>query len=144
MKRFIITSEKFSGQVELLYKNNTLAVIDFKQAILNDIQLRAIKNAAPVMEMNVPDAYSSFASITIVEGEIIVTLDDFIHEYPYKRNMHLLPARWDKMSQADKIEAVQSAKEYRAYCERNKQWYKPMIADTWLSKKEYKNNWKNL
>lgn len=147
MKRYIITSEKFTGQVELLYKERDglmlINKIDLSGSNCSAAQIVRIVQAAPVLASAIDSAYRALP-VTIVEAEIIVTLEDFKHEYPYARNMHLLPPVWDKMPQTDKILAVTAAKEYRKYCERNQQWYKAKIAKAWLTGKEYLNDWKKL
>jgi hypothetical protein len=146
MKRFIITSEKFAGQVELLYKerNNIMLLnkIDCTNATCSAAQIEKLKTATPVNAATVDTAFNELP-VNIIEADIIITLDDFIHEYPYKRNMHLLPATWDKLPQTDKVLAVVAAAEYRKYLQRNA-WCTPKIANAWLKAKEYLNDWKKL
>lgn len=84
------------------------------------------------------------SAYTIVEADYEVSLEDFTREYPYKRNTHLLPGIWQKMTKTEQLQAWMGAKDYRKYCERNADWYKPKIAAAWLKNKEYLNDWKKL
>lgn len=146
MRRFIITSTKFTGHVELLYMENNgvmlLAKIDYTNATCNATQLLRIKEMAPITDAGISTAFNGLP-VDIVEAEIIVILEDFKREYPYQRNMHLLTPIWEKMSTADKIIAIAAAADYRKYLQRNS-WCNAKIAASWLKEKQYLNNWKKL
>ena len=142
MRRFLITSDKFTGTVELIYnRSEFLACVDMRQAVMTADTIAAFKRAVPVF---IADMKTAFAAGTmVVEADFDVTLDGFKREYPYSRNYHLLQPIWDKMKKPDQVEAFFSAIEYRKHCEKNT-WYKPMIAAWWLTRKEYKNDWRKM
>jgi hypothetical protein len=142
MRLFLITSEKFTGTAEILYNNaDVLCRIDCTQTNMNAETITAFKRAVPGLVQDIGKGFSQ--DTTIIESDYTVSLEDFKREYPYSRNYHLLTARWDKMSKTEQVEAYHAAIEYRKYCKRN-DWYKPKIADSWLSSKEYKNDWRKM
>ncbi len=142
MRRFLITSDKFTGQVECIYSSaDQLLCIDMRQAIMAADVLQAFKKAVPVYVSGFAAAFT--AGTTVVEAEFEISLDDFKREYPYSRNYHLLQKRWEKMTKTEQVKAYYAAIDYRKYCERNN-WVNPKIADGWLAAKEYLNDWKKL
>ncbi|KAA2245511.1 hypothetical protein F0L74_06010 [Chitinophaga agrisoli] len=145
MRLFYISSSQFKGSIELLYdESGKLMLFDLRGA--KDVTPAGINQlmtaVIPVFVTNIENRFKGLA-LTLVESEFTVSLDDFKQEYPYSRNMHLLPHEWDKMSKTNQVLAWKAAIEYRGYCQRNT-WYKPMIAATWLKKQEYLNDWKKL
>lgn len=146
MRRYIITSDKFSGTVELLYKefdgDMLIARIDFMNSGCNSSQIEKIKERVPLSDSIIARAFIGLP-VDIVAAEVIVVLEDFKREYPYQRNMHLLPPIWEKMTTADRIIACSAAADYRKYLQRNS-WCNPKIAASWLKEKQYLNNWKKL
>lgn len=142
MRRFIITSDKFSGSAELVFNTQgLLLMIDARKATMDTDTMQKFKRAAPVTIDQISTAFT--AGTTVIEQDFEISLDDFKREYPYSRNYHLLAKRWEKMNKTDQVEAYFSAIEYRKYCNRN-DWYKPKIADSWLANKEYKNDWRKM
>jgi hypothetical protein len=142
MRRFRLTSDKFKGTAELWFNfDSLLCRMDFIDSELSYEQIQWLcKNVSPHVESFVSLLPSG---IKCTEIPFELTLEDFKREYPYSRNYHLLDAIWSKLNKREHVLIYFRAIEYRKYCERNK-WYKPMIAATWLSRKEYLNDWKNL
>jgi hypothetical protein len=141
MKQFIIKSPKVEGEVRVMYNEGQLQKIDFSGAKLQVFEIENFKRKVPALQDHLNGSFNE--QTTIVETDFEISLEDFKREYPYKRNTHLLPDLWNKMSSADKVLAYYAAIEYRRYCERN-DWYNPKIAATWLTKKEYLNDWKTM
>mgnify|MGYP006879913062 FL=1 len=103
----------------------------------------SIKNRIPYCSDQLAHRFAGTSAI-IVEADIEVTFAMFWHDYPNKRNRHLAADYWLKMSKTQQVQAYVAVKEYRRYCDRNKHWYNPRIADVWLKKKEYLNEWNAL
>jgi len=144
INRILLTSKKYIGSVELLYLEGRLQRVSFENAVIEDKNQLWILRRVPLYEFELVGMMESAkGQITLVQDTYNVTLDDFIREYPYKRNTHLLPAVWGKLNTADQVRAWLAAREYRRYCDRNG-WYKPKIAAAWLKNKEFLNDWKNL
>jgi len=142
MQRFLISSDKFSGYVEAIYdQDSRLAILDFRNSQMDDSTQMAFKRCLSVSSETIQN---NLPGCTIVAADFEITLEDFKREYPYSRNYHLLDDRWPKVSKVDQVIAFYSAIEYRKYCVANASWYNPKIADSWLAKKEYLNDWKKM
>jgi hypothetical protein len=141
MRKFHLTSDKFVGTAELWFGfDGMLVKIDLMHAALNYEQIKyLLHNLSPDIETfrMLPD------SIHVQEVPFEITVDDFLHVYPYSRNTHLVREWWPKQIRKKHLLAYFGAIEYRDYCKRNA-WYKPRVAITWLQKEEYLNKWKEL
>jgi hypothetical protein len=144
MRLFKITNPKFTGEVDALYGDNNILKIDFTNAAMPIDVLAAFKRAIPATIQEFLIGKWCGSETQIVEANYEVSLDDFKREYPYKRNTHLLQPIWDRMSVTNKIQAVAAAKKYRKHCDKNKHWYNPLIAATWLNNKEFLNDWDKM
>jgi len=144
MRLFKVTSDKYTGEIEVLFSETSMLKIDFSNATIAAEVHTNFKRAVPVMLQSFLEGSWGGNNVNVVESSYEVTLDDFNREYPYKRNTHLLPAIWSKMLMIDRIKAVQEATKYRKYCDKNSSWYKPKIAASWLQNKEYLNDWSKM
>lgn len=144
MRLFKITNPKYTGEIEVLFNNGSMVKLDFANAVIDDDIKYSFKRVVPVVLENFLQGKWCSNDTIIVEGAFNVELKDFTRNYPYQRNMHLLPPIWDKMPMADKIIAVQAATPYRKFCDKNKNWYTPKIAASWLKNKEYLNDWNKM
>jgi hypothetical protein len=145
MRRFLLTSEKFTGTAEVWFNfDGLLCQINLVTCTMDFRQIQyLLQNLSPDVEAF--RAMLSGAKLDIKEVAFELSLDDFKREYPYSRNFHLLPGIWSKMSLKEQVLAYFSAIQYRAYCKRNESWnYKPKIAAAWLTKKEYLNDWRKM
>lgn len=144
MRRFLLSSPVYTGSVEIIYNEaGLLVLLDLRGTTgITPGGIGQLKSAIPVDIQNI-ERLGELKSITCVEADFSVYLADFEREYPYKRNMHLLPEIWQKMDKTAQVLAWKAAQDYRKYCERNS-WYKPKIAAAWLKAKEYLNDWKTL
>jgi len=145
MRRFIVTSPKFKGEAELIYKaDGLLQVIDCSKCNMDAQQIFFFKKACPLTVMQIENGGHELPNtVTIIERDFEVTFEMFWKEYPYKRNRHLAEDIWHKLKKSDQIAAWQGAIAYAGYCNRNK-WYNAKIANLWLTKKEYLNDWNLL
>jgi hypothetical protein len=145
MRRFILTSSKFNGQIELVYSGLRLESIRFNDCNLDvaTMQKFLIIISSSITVEAMTNQMRQYNHMVVVEADFEVSLDDFKREYPYSRNYHLLAKRWDKMNKTEQVEAYYAAIEYRKYCNRT-EWYKAKIADSWLANKEYKNDWRKM
>jgi hypothetical protein len=144
MKRFLISSPAFTGDAEIFYdETGRLVRIDVMNTNITPAVMQLFKAKVPTAEPELEQAFAGSKAI-IVQAEFEISLEDFKREYPYQRNMHLLPALWAKMDKTAQVTSYYAAVEYRKYCERNKNWYNPKIAAAWLKNKEYINDWKKM
>lgn len=142
MRRFLITSNKFTGTAELLYGHDGhLLAIDMRQAAIAPEIKQAFKRAVPV---NLADLQQSFTEgTTIVEADYVVSFKQFYDEYPLKRNRYKAEQVFEAINKSEQVKAYYSLKQYNRYCHRNS-WYTPMIADKYLRNREYETDWDKL
>ena len=143
MRRFVFTSNGFSGSFEAMYDNNgRLLKIDFSNATITEKAISWFKTRMPVIIDNLEAAFDG-VNCKYKEEDIEVSFEDFWRVYPHKRNRHLAEAYWHKMTSNEQYLAFVAAIDYRKYCELNT-WYNAKIAESWLKTKEFKNNWKKM
>ncbi|HRO70897.1 MAG TPA: hypothetical protein PK951_10970 [Chitinophagaceae bacterium] len=143
MRRFLITSAAFTGEVEAVYDGSARLIrFDVSKTNMPPDLINRFKSRVPAHIDEMAVAWAGTKAV-VVEADFEVSLEDFKREYPYSRNYHLLDARWKKLSKTEQVEAYYGAIDYRKYCTRN-DWYMPKIADSWLANKEFKNDWKKM
>jgi hypothetical protein len=145
MRRFLLTSEKFTGTAEVWYDfEGVLCHISLIDCCMNYTQIKyLLQNLSP--EVAQFHGMMTGSNVKIEEKAFELTLDDFKREYPYSRNYHLLNDIWPKLTLKVQVKAYFAAIQYRKYCDRNKHWgYKPKIAAAWFAKEEYKNDWRKM
>ncbi len=143
MRKFIITHPGHNGEATVTYDcEDRLCEMNLVNTNMSVEERFYFKQKVACHVNNIASKFDG--QTTIIEAEYEVTLEEFVREYPNKRNTHLLPDIWKKMTKTDQLKAWMGAKEYRRYCERNGEWYKPKIAAAWLKNKEYLNEWRKL
>ena len=147
MKKYLLSSPSFTGTIELLYVDGENVLVDFRNSVLSFKQKHWFLRNVAVLEIAIEEMVVAMKSVTCVQEDYVVSLDDFKREYPYQRNSHLLPPIWEKLSKSVQVMCVVSARKYRKWCEREKQKnpnYTPKIAAGWLRERQYINDWDNL
>lgn len=146
MRRFIITNtDKFTGQAELVFnKYNVLIIIDCSKANMDVETIKHFKAAAPIHVDLLDTAFK--APTVIVEDYIDYIFADFYKDWPYKRNAFVAEKLWNKMTKTERIIAYHNKPEYIAFCRRQqaKNDYQPMMADTYLRKREFETEWNKI
>lgn len=146
MKLYLISNAKvFTGAVHAIYDAGGIIIkVDFSHCSMSSINKRQMLKAIPANEELLPEAFQS-ADTMIVQGDFEISFDDFMREYPYKRNTHLARAYWPKMKKEQQAQAFVAATEYRKFLSKEaNSWQKPMISDKWLKTEQYLNDWKTL
>lgn len=141
LKRFLITSKNFDGQVETVYNDAWLQLINFAESSMNAGQRSSFKTCIPVLECDLSE-FSQKYSIVIVEAEYEVSFNDFWKGYDKKINRLRSEKLWAKMTKTEQVLCVTSLPAYHAYRRRlNKYQYD---ADTYLRERMWENEWKKL
>jgi hypothetical protein len=143
MKRLNITSPGFTGTAEIWYNyDGLLCYINLNDCVMNFTQIKYLLANISV-DYETATALAAGTKLEMTESDFAITLEDFKREYPYSRNYHLLENRWAKLNKKEQLTAYFSAIQYRQYLARTT-WQNPMIADTWLARKQYLNDWRKL
>lgn len=141
MRRFLITSPKFSGTVELIYNQEELiCCIDIRGASMPKQTLSHLKAAIPVTLEQLITGQGFGPDTMIVEAGFELDFPKFWEEYPLHRNRFKVEQVWNKMAKGDQVKAYFSLGAYKKYLQKNN-WCSPMIADRYLRNKEYETDW---
>jgi len=142
MRLFHITSDKYTGTVEVVYDGNDVLLQMRFGAQLSEQQMHYLKSQMPLRGNELHDKFSA-APIKIEEKPFDITFEEFKREYPYNRNMHLAAPAFAKLSSSDQYLLFSSCIKYRKYCDRNN-WYKPMLPERYIKTMQWLNNWDKL
>lgn len=145
MRRFLITSPKFTGQAELVYnEKETLCMIDCTKTNMDENIITHFKRMAPATIAYLQNAHAFSSETMVVEADFVVSFKRFWDEYPLKRNRYKAEQLFGKMSKTDQVKAFYSLHHYKKYLSKNSGWLSPMIADRYLRNKEYETEWNKL
>lgn len=146
MRRFILTSDKFTGSVELHYReaaghpSTVLAKADFTPATLTPNQVLKLKEAIPITADTLDLAFTGLP-LTIVEADFVVTFDMFWEDYGRKINRKRTLAIWNKMTKTKQVLAWSRIKDYDEFLKREG-WRNKQDPDTYLRNETFENQWR--
>ena len=144
MRRFLITSNKFTGTAELIYSNLLhLVCIDMRNAVMSPEVITAFKKAMPTVFSEEAIKAAISEGTTIVEADLIVTFKQFYDDYPLKRNRYKAEKIFNGMSKTDQVTAYYSLAGYKKYLAQHN-WLNPMIADNYLRNHHFETDWSKV
>jgi hypothetical protein len=142
MRRFLVTSPKFTGAAEIVYDSaGVLCMIDITQAQMDPETIWSFKKATPVMEAQLAQAFGE--QTVIVEADFEVSFSLFWKDYPLHRNRYKVEKIWSQLGKADQVKAFYSLKAYKRYLNKAT-WQTPMIADRYLRDREFETEWNKI
>lgn len=143
MRKFIISSENFSGQIGLAYApDGQVLGIDFTGCELSQPQAEYFLRKVPaVYSKPAWDEAFSRASLKIVVEDIKVEFADFWEAYGVKHNKVRCETLWRKMNETEKTRAVHGITAYDRFLKANA-WRTKAEPDTYLKGKYWDNEWK--
>jgi hypothetical protein len=145
MKRYIISSNNFNGEVHVVYGlDSKLVLIDFIHADLNENQTQVFKERCPVVFTDQKELIAAFKAkgeLKVVEQGLTITFDMFWNDYSLKRNRDRCEKFWSKLSEAEQVEAWAGVKPYQRHLALNT-WKTKADPDTYLRNKYYRNDYK--
>jgi hypothetical protein len=141
MKKYIITSQKFTGQVELVYNGRGLLnKVDFSSGELEEHQVHYLVRHIPANEGEMGNSFKA-VPLTIVSEDYRITFDDFWVAYDQKHNRKRAEALWIKLSKSDQVIAYNGLKAYTKHLNVNP-WKNKADPDTYLRNRMWENNYK--
>lgn len=140
-KSYIITSQRFAGEIELVYdQSNNICGFELRTELTPE-QLRNFFRHFPITVADV-DIYKKSNTTSVYEVPEDLSFDRFWENWPGKQaNKERAKTIWDKMSKKDKVRCMWSLKAYKRYIDRNAHWYNPQYPDSYLSPR--KPGWLN-
>lgn len=142
MKKFILTSPKFNGEINVIYGIDTkLLMIDFGKADLTEEQIVFFKKAVPVFTTHL-DAFSTMSKLTVLEEGYTITFEMWWERYNLKHNKARCLAIWNsKLSEADQVNAFYKLGTYERHLALNS-WKTKADPDTYLRQRYWESEWK--
>ena len=141
MKRFIITSPRFAGEINVLYGlDNKLQFIDFMKCDLSEKQVAFFKNKLPVFYSEKFMEAFGVSKLNVMEEGYVVTFDQFWNRYNLKRNRERSLKLWNKLSVADQVNAFFKLGQYERYLQLEA-WRTKAECDKYLRNRYWENDW---
>lgn len=143
MKRYIISSSAFTGEVHVVYgTDNKLCSIDFLNSDLSEVQIAYFKIKCPVVyNEGFEAAFESKSKLAITEQGYTISFDQFWADYKLKRNRDRCEKLWAKMSEAEQVNAWAGLKPYERHLALNA-WKTKADPETYLKKRYWLNEYK--
>lgn len=140
MKRFLITSPKFSGQAEIFYNaSGVLCKIDCSDTNMDAATVFHFKNAVGPTVTDMATRFSKDA--VIVEAEYEVSFDMFWKKYNEKRNKKRCIILWSKLNKVQQVQALFGVDAYFKYLKKEG-WRNKADPDTYLRGEYWENEYK--
>jgi hypothetical protein len=143
MKRYIITSPAFSGSVNVLYgTDDKLQFIDFMKCEMSVEQIDYFTSHLPSICQSQEQLLTSFikSKLSIVEEGYKVTFDQFFDRYAIRRNKLRVQKIWDKLNEADQVNAYFKLGNYERHLALNT-WKTKAEPDTYLRNRYWEGDW---
>lgn len=142
MKRFLITSPKFTGQAELQYNDKgTLCKIDLTQAAMEEIVVQHFKQAAPSTLHKLINGNCFSKDTIIVEADFEVTFDMFWEAYRKKINKLRCTPLWNKLTKVEQVSAYYGISTYDKYLHKES-WRTKQDPENYLRNKAWLNEYR--
>lgn len=146
MKKIVLKSELFDGEINLLYnEENELLFVDLRDAVMDLKQKDFLVRKVPISYTNEKEMWASLGgkdSLSVKELPFTVTFDAWFMLYNVKRNKQRCIKLWDKMSQTDRALAYLNHRQYNRHLQLNS-WKTKMEPDTYLRTRAWENEYKD-
>lgn len=142
MTRYIITSPRFTGEIHVLYGlDSRLLFIDFMKATLSDEQIAFFKEKVPVeFTQSFTDAFGT-SRITVMQEGYKVSFEQFWNRYENKVNRIRAEKQWNKLTEADQVNAYFKYPLYDRHLKLNP-WKNKVDPERYLKDRYWENEWK--
>lgn len=116
MRRFLISSKNFTGQVELIYdERDQIVTVDLINASLTQQQTEMFIRVIPSRVDKLGEALGRYPQLTIVEGSFEVTFSAFWTKYNLKVNKIRAEKEWNKLLPGEHAPAYYGILKYDKY-----------------------------
>lgn len=138
MKRYLITSPRFSGQAEIIYNEGTLAHISLIDTDMDAATAQAFVRAISGSEEQVSSRFGE--DVKIIVADVEITFEMFWKAYQKKINKARAVRLWDKMNVSDRASAYIGIRAYNKYLFENK-WRSKADPETYLRNRYWENEY---
>jgi hypothetical protein len=141
MRRFLITSQKYTGEADVLYDTEgRLVKIDLMGTDMTPGMVQGLKAKIPVLVESLAEAFRDSAA-TIVETTYEVTFEMFWKAYDKKINKKRCEPIWAKLNTAERVRAYEGVKDYDKYLKKDT-WRPKADPEKYLKDRYWENEWK--
>lgn len=153
MKKYIITSLKFTGEINVLYGvDGKLLFIDFMKCDLTEEQAEYFKKNCPAKvgeidgtrfenESEYMQSFFGNSKLTIIQEGYKVTFEMMWNRYDYKVNRIRAEKEWNKLREADHVNAFARYPLYDRHLKLNA-WKTKAGLDRYLKDRFWESEWK--
>lgn len=139
MRRFLITSQKYTGQAEVIYNDlNTLVHIDCIDTDMSAVTMHHFKAAIGV---TIDTIAVKLPSCIVVEADYEVTFDMFWKKYNKKINKARCIMLWNKLNKTMTVQAFHGIEAYDKYLKKES-WRTKADPETYLRNKYWENEYR--
>lgn len=140
MKKFILKSPKFEGHVIFGYDHNG-DIVFYENNIANEVVVKWMKRFLPVDEKEL-EVFKTKIQATVTEIQEDLTFERFWVVYDKKINRKRAEPLYDKLNDAEKMQAIVRIKAYHEYCQAKHRG----VADPekYLRDRFFETEWGNL
>lgn len=140
MRRFLLSSKKFTGTAELVYHTSGhLMLLDLSKAKMDTETIRHFKAAVSPHIDTLTERFT--ADVTVVEAAFEITFEMFWNAYDLKIHRKRCEAIWERMSVDKKVAAWMGVQAYDAYLQ-STGYRKKADPENYLKKEYWLNEWK--
>lgn len=117
MKKYILTSPKFTGSVNFGYDDGGFLVLYHSETEMTDKQKEWLLKNLPLGSGNL-EALSKLIDGQLKEIPADLSFDTFWDKYDKKINRKRCEPMWKKLNDASKMQAISNVKPYDSYLQR--------------------------
>jgi hypothetical protein len=140
MKQFIITSNRFNGELLFKYDLNDVLFAFENRATLTDAQYQSTMRNLPLNVKQLLE-WGNSPGVKLSEIPLDLSFSEFWSKYGYKvGDKKRCEKLWDKLDEAKKTKAIVTIQRYRRFCDTNNI---PMVyPERYISQERYLNDFK--
>jgi hypothetical protein len=143
MRRFLVTSPKYTGEAELVFDTNgRLVRVDVANTDMNTIMVGTFKAWVPADIILVEEKFAG-SQATIVEADFLVTFEMFWNKYDKKINRKRCEPLWAKLSKVDQVKAFYGIDAYLKHLTRRESWRTKADPEKYIRDRYWENEWKS-
>lgn len=140
MRKFIITSNKTPGQIELVYnEQGNICLIDLNNVKLNSQQFYWLAKTTP-FSVDLIEQCFNVDGITVIEGAFEVTFDMFWEKYNKKINKKRCYPLWNKLDKVKQVKAYLGIAKYDKFLTTTTRG--KLDPENYLRNEAWENEWK--
>ena len=140
MRRFVITSPKYTGQAEVVYNAiGVLDKIDVSATNMNAPTVDAFKRCVSPLVETLSERFT--ADTIIIEADFEVSFEMFWKKYNKKINKFRCIKIWDKMEKTMQVKAYFGIDAYHKYL-KHESWRSKADPETYLRNQYWDNEYK--